>query len=362
MTKQVRIEKLRAKMADEFLEGMLVSAPENRWYFSGFRGSAGYLWITPADAMLATDFRYTEQAGLQAPDYRVVRINQGFEWLVEAISDSGARRIGFEDAHLSVSTYQAALDAIKDLDPKRELIATGAMADQLRAVKDAEELAVMQQAILIADRAIETVGAALRPGMTEREVAWQVELHMREHDAEAISFDTIVAAGANGARPHHRPTDTKLVRGDAVVIDMGARYDGYCSDITRTFVLGDADEVFRRVYDTVLAAQETAEATARAGMTGADVDGLARDVIAEAGYGDNFGHSLGHGIGLAVHEYPRVGPNSGSQLIEDGMVFSVEPGIYLTGWGGVRIEDLVVMENGQPRVLTTAHKRDLVEL
>ena len=361
MSKVNRIERLRNKMSEKELDAFLVSSSENRSYFSGFRGSAGYLWITATDAMLATDSRYTEQAENEAADYRVVRIAGGLDWFDQVAADSGARRIGFEDDSVTVAFHDSLREKLAARDPAPELVPTGGMSSQLRAVKEPAELDVIQRAIDLADQAMEAVGARLRPGMTEREVAWLLEQTMRESGADALSFDTIVGSGPNGAKAHHKPSDRRLESGDGVVIDMGALYDGYCSDITRTFVLGKASRQFRKVYDTVLAAQEIAEATARAGMTGSEVDGLARAVIADAGYGDSFGHSLGHGIGIAVHELPGVGPNSPG-TIEDGMVFSVEPGIYLTGWGGVRIEDLVVMENGSPRVLTHAHKRDIVEL
>jgi Xaa-Pro aminopeptidase len=361
MTKINRIERLRKEMAEKELDAFFVSSSENRAYFSGFRGSAGYLWITSADAMLATDSRYTEQAGIEAAEYRVVRITGSLDWFEEVVESSGARRIGFEDNSVTVSLHSALQEKLANRDPAPTLAPTGAMAAQLRAVKEPDELILIQRAIDLADQAMEVVGAKLHPGMTEREVAWQLEQTMRESGADALSFDTIVASGPNGAKAHHKPSDRKLELGDGIVIDMGALYEGYCSDITRTFVLGKASEQFRKVYDTVLAAQEITEQTARAGMTGGEVDGLARAVIADAGYGDSFGHSLGHGIGIAVHELPGVGPNSPG-TIKDGMVFSVEPGIYLTGWGGVRIEDLVVMEGGSPRVLTHAHKRDLVEL
>ena len=360
-----RIARLRARMAEDGLDAMLVLNTEralskNVAYYSGFRGTHGYLFITPDDAVLATDFRYTEQAAQQAPDYRIVRITAGGDWFSEIVSASGARNIGFEDESVTIAAHKALAEKLQALDPSPELLPTGGMADRLRAVKEPQEIELLERAIELADQAIESVGAELRPGMTERDVSWRLERTMREFGADGISFDTIVASGPNGAKAHHKPTDRRLETGDGVVIDMGALYEGYCSDITRTFVLGKASEQFRKVYDIVLAAQETAEATAAAGMTGAEVDGLARAVIEEAGYGEHFGHSLGHGIGLAVHEAPGVGPGSPG-VIEDGMVFSVEPGIYLTGWGGVRIEDLVVMENGRPRVLTKAHKRDLVE-
>ena len=202
----------------------------------------------------------------------------------------------------------------------------------------------------------------IRPGQTEQQIAWKLEWAMRELGAEALAFDTIVAAGPNAARPHHHPTDYSLQAGDVLYIDMGARYQGYNSDMTRAFSVGrPRDELFRKVYDTVLAAQQRAEETIRTGMTGEEADGIARKVIEEAGYGETFGHSLGHGIGLAVHEWPRVSPRADG-IIEDGMVFSVEPGIYITGWGGVRIEDLVVMEQGKPRILTQCPKEELINI
>ena len=356
-----RIQRLRQRMGEEGLDAFFISSPENRVYLSGFTGSAGYLYITPSSATLATDFRYTEQAGIQAPEHEVVRIAGSLDWFKSMVSDSAARRVGFEGSNVTVNTYQSLTEALKELDPAPQLVATNSLVDQLRAVKEPEELVIMEHAVCIADTAMEQVSARIRPGITEREVAWQMEVAMRELGADSISFDTIIAAGPNGARPHHRASDYAIQKGDAIVIDMGAKYNGYCSDMTRTFILGEADETFRKVYDIVLDAQETAEAAVRAGMTGSETDGLARKVIDDAGYGETFGHSLGHGIGVLVHEFPRVGPNSTS-AIEDGMVFSVEPGIYITGWGGVRIEDLVVMEGGKARILNKAHKRDVIEL
>jgi Xaa-Pro aminopeptidase len=193
--------------------------------------------------------------------------------------------------------------------------------------------------------------------MTEAEVAWRIEMAVRSRGAESISFDTIVGSGPNAALPHHRAGDRVLQQREPVVIDMGARYMGYCSDLTRTVVLGQPDETFKKVYDTVLGAQLTAIETVQAGMTGAEADRLARTVIEEAGYGEMFGHSLGHGVGLEVHENPGVGATSSGRL-EDGMVFTIEPGIYLSGWGGVRIEDVVVLENGRARVLSRARKNE----
>ncbi|MXW29786.1 MAG: aminopeptidase P family protein [Chloroflexi bacterium] len=359
-----RISRLRARMAEDGLDAMLIfnterSLSKNVAYYSGFRGTHGWLWITADDAALTTDFRYTEQAAQQAPDYRVIRMAAGYDWFSEVVSASGARSIGIEDESVTVAAYKALTEKLQALDPAPKLVSTADMADQLRAVKDAAELETLIKAIEIADEAVETVAAGIRPGMTERQIAWDIERAMRSLGADGLSFPTIVASGPNGAKAHHSPTDRVLEYGDGVYIDTGALYEGYCSDITRAFVLGEASPKFREIYDLVLAAQEAAEANAKAGMTGGEIDGIARAVIAEAGYGDDFGHSLGHGIGIAVHELPRVGPTS-DDPIEDGMVFSVEPGIYLNGWGGVRIEDLVVMENGKPRILTKAHKRDVI--
>jgi Xaa-Pro aminopeptidase len=229
------------------------------------------------------------------------------------------------------------------------------MVEKLRAVKNEEELALLQKAVDIADQAFERVAPTIEPGVTEQEVAWELEKAMRELGAESVAFDIIVGAGPNGALPHHRADETVIKNGDAVVIDMGARYLGYCSDLTRTLVVGEPDEIFTRVYETVLTAQLSAEESLRSGMTGEEADAIAREIIEKAGYTENFGHSLGHGVGLEVHEHPRVGQRSGDPLT-DGMVFSVEPGIYLSGWGGVRIEDMVVLENGRARVMSGAHK------
>ena len=187
--------------------------------------------------------------------------------------------------------------------------------------------------------------------MTEKEVAWRMEVAMREFGADNISFDTIVAAGPNGAMAHHRADDTVIKAGEPIVIDMGAQVNGYCSDITRTVVVGEPDEMFHKIYSIVLGAQLTAINTVRPGLSGEECDALSRDVIARAGYGDNFGHSLGHGVGLAVHEKPRVGPNA-EDVLKPGMVFTVEPGIYLSGWGGVRIEDIVVLGEEGATVLS----------
>ncbi|MDE2779221.1 MAG: aminopeptidase P family protein [Chloroflexota bacterium] len=352
-----RVAQLAAQLSERELDALLVSNPENRRYLSGFTGSAGYLLVTPQRQFLFTDSRYTEQAGSQSPHFEVVRMKAGLGWLLDALKETGVRRVGFESDNMTVASYNRTLDAIRDEEELGEtsLIATTGITDELRAFKDKEELAQLQKAIDASDRAMEQVCPTIEAGMTEKEVAWKMEAAMRQFGADSISFNTIVAAGPNGAMAHHRPSDRAIQAGEPIVIDMGARVGGYCSDLTRTVVVGEPDEMFHRIYNIVLGAQLTAINTVRPGLTGEECDALSRDIIAEAGYGDNFGHSLGHGVGLAVHENPRVGPRA-ENVLEPGMVFTIEPGIYLPGWGGVRIEDIVVLGEEGTKALSKAGK------
>ena len=352
-----RLGNLRKRLEEKELDAILISAPENRRYISGFTGSAGYLVVSRDSAILATDFRYTEQAEKQSPDFAVSKVGADWSWFLELLKDRPVKKIGFESHHVPVATYRQITETLKGLpsSDRPTLAATTGIVEALRAVKDQEELTLLQKAIDVADAAMETVSSTIWPGETEREVAWRLEKAMRELGADSISFDVIVAAGPNGAMPHHRPSDRAIGSGEPIVIDMGARVGGYCSDITRTVCVGEPDKTFCRIYDIVLGAQLTAIATVRTGMSGGDADDLSRVVIAEAGYGENFGHSLGHGVGLVIHEYPRVGPKV-DHALEEGMVFTVEPGIYLSGWGGVRIEDVVLLEKDGARVLSKAAK------
>lgn len=354
---KARLDRLISKLAEQDLDAILISAPENRRYLSGFTGSAGSLLITRDRSVLATDSRYTEQASQQAPNYEILRIRGGWGWLVELLKEIRPKKLGFESQDLTVASYTSLVNALKEAEAMSyvSLVATSGLVEPLRTIKDQEELALLQKAIDASDAAMKAFCPMIQEGMTEREVAWRMELAMRDFGADSISFETIVAAGPNGAMAHHRPGDRQILRGEPVVIDMGARVGGYCSDITRTVVVGEADEMFRKIYDIVLSAQLTAIYTVQPGMTGEDCDNLSRAIITEAGYGDNFGHSLGHGVGLAVHESPRVGPKAPDEL-KPGMVFTVEPGIYITGWGGVRIEDIVILDQGGATPLSKAPK------
>ena len=352
-----RVTRLAARLPEEELDAVLISSPDNRRYLSGFTGSAGYLLVTSQRQFLFTDSRYTEQAGNQSPHFEVIQTQPGLDWLIDALKETGVRRVGFESDHMTVAAYNRVLDALKEEEGLDgiSLIATSGITDEFRAFKDKDELAQLQKAIDASDRAMDTVCPTIQAGMTEKEVAWRMEVAMREFGADNISFDTIVAAGPNGAMPHHRADDTVIEPGVPIVIDMGAQVNGYCSDITRTVVVGEPDETFHKIYNIVLGAQLIAINTVRPGLTGEECDALSRNVIAEAGYGDNFGHSLGHGVGLAVHENPRVGPRA-ENILQPNMVFTVEPGIYLPGWGGVRIEDIVILGEDGATVLSKAGK------
>ena len=352
-----RVAQLAAQLPEKELDAILISAPKSRRYLSGFTGSAGYLLVTPQRQVLFTDSRYTEQACNQCPHFEVIQTQPGWGWLLDTLKETGVKRVGFESDDITVASYNRLLDAIREEEELSgtSLIATSGITDELRALKDKEELAQLQKAVDASDRAMEAVCPTIEAGMTEKEVAWRMEVAMREFGADSISFNTIVAAGPNGAMAHHRADDTVIKAGEPIVIDMGAQVNGYCSDITRTLVVGEPDEMFHRIYSIVLGAQLAAINTVRPGLTGEECDALSRDIITEAGYGDNFGHSLGHGVGLAVHEYPRVGPRA-ENVLKPNMVFTVEPGIYLSGWGGVRIEDIVVLGEDGATVLSKAGK------
>jgi len=338
-----RVEGLVAQFKDQELDGMLISAPENRRYLSGFSGSAGYLLISKAKAILVTDSRYTEQATKQSPYFEVRQVRGGWGWLIDELKDSGVKKIGFESQDMTVASYNSLIDAIKGDSALGNVsfVPAPGLAENQRIIKDQEELKMLQLAIDAADKAMDQVTPTITPGMTEKEVAWKLETAMRDFGSDTISFDTIVAAGPNGAMAHHQPTDYVIKQSDPIVIDMGAKVGGYCSDLSRSIAVGEPDETFIN--------------TVKVGMTGEETDNLSREVIAQAGYGDNFGHSLGHGVGLEIHENPRVGPRS-TDILELNTVFTVEPGIYLSGWGGIRIEDIVILREDGAVPLSKAKK------
>ena len=352
----MRLTKLRQSLAENEVDALLISQPENRRYLSGFSGSAGWLVVTANRAVLATDFRYYEQVGREAPDWELARITDNIQKLLpDLFTSAGVRRLGFESQHVTVdqfATWTQATDGVEWV-PLKDTV------ESVRMFKDEGEIEAMRRSVALTDEALEYALETIRPGMTELQVAWLIESYMRTHGASKVAFDLIVAAGPNGALPHAHPGERVIQAGDPIVFDLGNVVDGYCSDLTRTVCLGEPSAKYLAVFDIVLQAQQAAEAAIRPGMPGVEADAVARDLIAAAGYGDQFGHGLGHGVGLAVHEKPGAGRLSTDTLLA-GMSLTVEPGIYLPGDFGVRIEDLVIIRDGGVEILSRAPKQAVV--
>ena len=351
-----RIQKLRQQLGDKGIDGIFISQPENRRYLSGFDGSAGFLLITQQSMILAADFRYIAQAKNQAPDYEVFTIRGDMgNWFPRLVAELNIKRLGFEAGHLTFAQHWQLSDILKKGKTRLRLAPITGMVESLRAVKGPEEIEFIARAAEISDAAMGYIQSKIHAGMTEEEAAWEIERFMREKGSQPVPFDAIVASGPNSALPHAKPSGRGIQSGEPIVIDIGARVGGYSSDLSRTICLGSPDGTFKKIYDIVLGAQAAAIAILEEGMSGGEADQLARTVIEEAGYGEAFGHSLGHGVGLATHELPGLGPSSSEKLV-DNMVFTLEPGIYLEGWGGIRIEDLLVMEKGKARAISKAQK------
>ncbi len=349
----MRLDQIRQQLADHNLDGMLITDPLNRRYMTGFSGTAGWALVTADRALLAVDFRYYERAAQEAPDWEQVQVTTRLEdTLAEMVVQTGVGRLGIEGDHVTVSMHEKMASKV----PEATLVPLDKIVLALRALKDEDEIAHMRAAIACADRAYAHLCEVIRPGMTETQVAWTLESHMRQHGASAVSFPIIVGSGPNGAMPHATAGERAIGEGEPVVIDFGAIVDGYCSDITRTVCLGHGEDRYLEVWQLVLDAQRAVEAQLRPGMTGQEADAIARDLFTEAGFGEAFGHGLGHGVGLAIHEEPRLSKLSDDVILEPGMVVTVEPGIYLPGWGGVRIEDIVVLRQDGAEVLTQAAK------
>jgi Xaa-Pro aminopeptidase len=363
-----RLERLRSVLQEQELPGLLISDPANRRYISGFSGSTGLLLVTPTEAIAITDSRYRLRIAQEAPAF-TLRENSTErtvpKLVAEAVQELGLPRLAFEAAALSYAGYQEFARGLQEQfgegNVPPELVPVQGVVESLREVKDDDELATLRKAVAITDAALAAVLPELRPDHSERQAAWMLEVAMRERGADGPAFPIIVAAGENSARPHAQAGDNLLGSGQPIVIDMGARLDGYHADMTRTIVLGQGDDQFHTIYNLVLRAQLAAIAKLRAGMRGYEGDALARTIIAEAGHGDNFGHGLGHGVGLNIHEGPSLrrvaeGKEESSPVLRAGNVTSVEPGVYIEGWGGVRIEDLVVITETGCEVLTGSPK------
>jgi Xaa-Pro aminopeptidase len=351
-----RIIRLRQQFAEKEIEAMLVSQPDNLFYLTGCEGLEGYLLVTGSASVIITDFRYVEQAERQSPHCTLFRISGKMaEWFPRLFAGFNIKRLGFESSHLSFAAYTQISEIIQNSRVSIELKPVEGIVDSLRTIKGPEEIGLIRQAIKITDSVYEYVKTVLKAGMTEKQLAWEIEKFQRDHGSQPVPFELIVAAGPNSALPHAKPSDYVIKEGDPIVIDIGAKYNYYGSDLTRTLCAGKPDDTFRKVYGIVLEAQLAAISQIKPGMTGREADAIARRIIAGAGYGEAFGHSLGHGIGLVTHEKPTVGPAS-TDILSNGMVFTIEPGIYISGWGGVRIEDDVIIENDRLQVLSSAGK------
>ncbi len=358
-----RLADLRAKLADQGLDGMLITRPENLYYLSGFGGGEyldATMVVSAEHAWISTDSRYYEDVKQRAPEFKL--FEAGYDRskvLGEFAAVAKPKVMGFEVTHLTVQTLKewskAARKAGFKLKPVNNVV------EELRVVKTPEELEKIKRAVKLTDDAFAHFCSVVKPGMTEKEGAWLIEKYMREHGADKIAFDLIVAGGPNGALPHAVPSERPFQVGEPIVVDIGARVDHYHSDLTRTIILGKADDQFNRVYKTVLRAQQAAEKKIKAGVKGKRADAFARNVIDQAGFGDKFGHGLGHGVGLAVHENPRASKLS-KDVYRAGMTLTIEPGIYLPGWGGVRIEDLVVIQEQGVEILSQASKDPVIKV
>jgi len=356
-----RVARVVSALTEHHLDALLVTGSANIRYLTGFSGSSGLLLVTPRDLLFITDFRYDTQVKEEIGDFARVRIENVSLWTAlweELSSLPKLSVIGFESAQVMHRDFARFLQEAEG--GRWQWRPQNAIVETLREAKDVDEVALIERAAGMATRALQETLPQIRPGLTELEIAGILEKALRDQESEAYPFETIVASGPRAALPHARASRRAVEVGDFLLLDFGAQADGYCSDITRTFVVGRADDLQREVYGVVREANERAIAQVRAGMTGQQADAIARDYIAERGYGDDFGHSLGHGVGLEVHESPRLSRTADATLPLHTVV-TIEPGIYRAGWGGVRIEDDVYLVPNGARVLTD-FTHDLLEL
>lgn len=352
---QQRLKQMQRHLREQGLDLMLVSNPANRYYLSGFDGSSGYLLVGPEQAIIITDFRYIEQARRQAPAFRHHPWQEDLSTsLLPLLNELKPARLGFESRHLVYSTYRELAETLSlDMVPLENTV------EKIRMIKSASEIEVLRRGAAELDRAFNYILGYIRPGQTEREVAFELEYYLRRNGAAAASFSYIVASGERGSMPHAVASNKVLEPGELVTIDFGAVFDGYATDMTRTVALGRVGERQKAIYDLVCRAQQRALEGMAAGISCREADRLARAVIEQAGYGDCFGHGLGHGVGLETHEMPVLSPR-GQEALAAGMIVTVEPGVYIAGWGGVRIEDMVLVKENGVEILTCSSKELLI--
>ncbi len=351
-----RVARIRQELIVRGIDGLLLSNMINVKYISGFKGSYGFCLLTKNGAFLLTDSRYILQARNQAECLEVIEVSGNlFEKINDLIIELEIRTLGFEEHTVTYSKYEELRLRlnIEELVPAEEIVTN------LRKIKDTTEIERIKRAAQITDFAFSHIIEWIKPGMTELEVALELEYYMRRNGASSVSFDIIVASGHRSALPHGIPSDKKIEVGDFVIMDFGCIYEGYCSDMTRTIGIGHLDAEQKRIYDIVLTAQLEALKFICPGKSGIEVDEVAREIIKDDGYGDSFGHGLGHGVGLEIHEAPTLSPR-GKEILQPNMVVTVEPGIYIENFGGVRIEDLVVVKGNRISNLTTSKKELII--
>lgn len=362
-----RLLLLRQSLAQNSIDTLMVLVEENRRYLSGFTGedtqfdeSAGALFITDSKLILATDSRYELQAKNEAPLFEIVCYKEGLAKEVPNIADMlGIKRLGFESVRMSFIQHSKMAVELKSAGMQVKLVPAEDIVENLRLVKDETEIDTLKKALSISESVFKHIKSTIKPGLTERQLSWAMEKEMREAGAQSLSFSTIVASGPNSALPHAIPSNRKIKAGEPILFDWGARLDGYCSDISRTVIIGTPDETFKKVFTTVHDAQQMATDAVKPGMSSKAVDKIARDHIEKSGFKGKFSHGLGHGTGLAVHEHPRLSPLK-ETILETGMVFTVEPGIYLPGWGGIRLENMVVVRDDGVEVLNQIDPADFL--
>lgn len=353
-----RVNRLRGLMKEAGVDAFYVTCPENFFYLSSFSGSSGAVLAGLERAYLFADFRYAVQAAQQSHDFIIVEISgNGHEQLRTVLEREKVTMLGCEGDYLSYNQYVA----LKESLPGINLQPLGGMVEELRQIKDGTEIAALEEAVRMADEAFAEILEEIKPGKQERELALQLEYTMRRKGAERVSFAIIVASGRRSAMPHAVASEKLLQNGDLVTLDFGAVYRGYHSDITRTVVLGKPTDYQLEIYDIVLEAQQQGIAAVQPDVKAMDVDRAARNIIEWHGYGKYFGHSAGHGLGLQIHEKPGLSVRDGT-FLQPGMAVTVEPGIYLPGWGGVRIEDTVLVTSDGRRVLTRSPKKKLIAI
>lgn len=349
------------------MDTLMILVAENRRYLSGFTGedngydeSAGALFISEKKLLLATDSRFTFQAQEETRDFEIYCYKKGLSAeLPEILALMETKSLAFEPERLSCKDHEKMRSFLAEKLPEVVLQPFSGLVEEIRAVKDKKEIETIAKALAIAESGLKNLLPSLFPSMQEKEAAWLLEQNLRNLGAEGLSFPTIVACGTNAAKPHAIPSDKVFMDKTPVLFDWGCRVQGYCSDITRSFFLKQADDTFMKIFDIVKKAQEEATRAIRSGVTGKEVDGIARKIISDAGFGDFFGHGLGHGVGLAIHEAPRLSPLQETRL-ETGMVVTVEPGIYLPHWGGVRLENMVVVREDGAETLNKSSVEDFL--